>query len=292
MRPFLLGITSAALLAITACGGGKDTPSETTETLAQTEVSVTQPITAAPELAPETQLPAFDLPAQLERELETYIASAQFPDELGQKAPKLAERLKDKTEAEFDQLADHAALSQSESPKSFRQMEIDIVWSETVEAGPLLSLSSMTYVDGGGAHPNHFLSGVIHNVSTNEDVHASDLFADAAAAEALLATRVRDEIAREKAVRFNAGPEEAASLVNEVQDQMPEEGVLSGEIVLVGSSALGKIGGMAFLYEPYDMGAYVEGSYIVTVPQSAFAQLLKPEYSDFFGGDPDDPFAE
>ena len=36
-------------------------------------------------------------------------------------------------------------------------------------------------------------------------------------------------------------------------------------------------GGLLFLYSPYDVGPYAEGSYEVTVPVAIAAPLLKPD---------------
>jgi hypothetical protein len=38
-------------------------------------------------------------------------------------------------------------------------------------------------------------------------------------------------------------------------------------------------------YEPYAVGAYAEGPYILTVQQEVFAEDLRPEFKALFGGE-------
>ena len=57
------------------------------------------------------------------------------------------------------------------------------------------------------------------------------------------------------------------------------------KIVLAPSSQSGKFGGIYAYWEPYEVGAYVEGSYVVAVQQDVFSQDLKPEFKPLFGGE-------
>ena len=56
--------------------------------------------------------------------------------------------------------------------------------------------------------------------------------------------------------------------------------------MLAAGTTAGKAGGLVFLIAPYLVGPYAEGSYEVTVPQSAFRSLLAPAYADEFAGQP------
>ena len=56
--------------------------------------------------------------------------------------------------------------------------------------------------------------------------------------------------------------------------------------VLAQGQTPGKAGGLVFLIAPYLVGPYAEGTFEVTVPQSAFRALVAPAYADEFGGEP------
>jgi hypothetical protein len=43
--------------------------------------------------------------------------------------------------------------------------------------------------------------------------------------------------------------------------------------------------GLTFHYSPYDVGPYVEGTYTVFVPWTAFRQYLSPQGATLFGGE-------
>jgi hypothetical protein len=48
----------------------------------------------------------------------------------------------------------------------------------------------------------------------------------------------------------------------------------------------GKLGGLVLHYAPYEIGSYAEGAYHITLPQSGFRDMLKPEYRPLFAGEP------
>jgi hypothetical protein len=60
-------------------------------------------------------------------------------------------------------------------------------------------------------------------------------------------------------------------------------------IVLAPSNELKKFGGLYAYYEPYAVGAYAEGPYVLTIQQEIFAEDLRPEFKPLFGGEPPVP---
>ena len=58
------------------------------------------------------------------------------------------------------------------------------------------------------------------------------------------------------------------------------------ETVLTPSGSGDKFGGLKVHFSPYEIGSFAEGAYAASIPQSAFRDLLKPEYADSFGGEP------
>jgi len=58
-----------------------------------------------------------------------------------------------------------------------------------------------------------------------------------------------------------------------------------GAVTLAPSTQDGKSSGLTFHYSPYAVGPYVEGTYTVFVPWSAFRQFLSPQGAALFGGE-------
>jgi hypothetical protein len=59
----------------------------------------------------------------------------------------------------------------------------------------------------------------------------------------------------------------------------------NAKLVLAPSNQQDKFGGVYVYYDPYAVGAYVEGPYILTVQQEIFAEDLRPEFKALFGGE-------
>jgi hypothetical protein len=57
------------------------------------------------------------------------------------------------------------------------------------------------------------------------------------------------------------------------------------KLVLAPSNQPGRFGGIYAHFEAYEVGAYVEGPYSLTVQQSIFAEDLKPEFKPLFAGE-------
>ena len=58
-----------------------------------------------------------------------------------------------------------------------------------------------------------------------------------------------------------------------------------GGVALAPSAEAGKSSGLLFYFSPYAVGAYVEGSYVVFVPWTAFKTDLSPEGEAIFAGE-------
>ena len=56
--------------------------------------------------------------------------------------------------------------------------------------------------------------------------------------------------------------------------------------ILTPGSEPGKIGGITFLLDSYQIGPHSDGDYWIALPQSAFRTLLAPASADQFGGAP------
>ncbi|HYF23024.1 MAG TPA: DUF4163 domain-containing protein [Caulobacteraceae bacterium] len=152
-----------------------------------------------------------------------------------------------------------------------------VEWRAAAETGKLLSLEGLTAEYTGGAHGNSGYAAVLWDKSLQRAITPSALFranADWAALDAALCRALEAEKTRRlgQPFRFDAS--------------QPCPSWRESAYVLAPSAVAGKAGGLTFLYGPYALGAYAEGSYEVTVPLAAFQAALAPAYADEFAGAP------
>jgi hypothetical protein len=157
-----------------------------------------------------------------------------------------------------------------------------ITWRVTADTPDLLGLAREESFYSGGAHPNSKLSGMIVSKREKRAVPLTDLLQpsgysrlDQALCEAIKAAK-RDRTGDETiSGEFQGCPAARQS-----------------QATLAPSDQSGKAAGLLFLYGPYELGAYAEGSYEVVVPADAFADALRPEWREDFGGRPARPTKE
>jgi len=152
-----------------------------------------------------------------------------------------------------------------------------IEWRASAETSKLLSLEGLTAEYTGGAHGNSGYASVLWDKSLKRAVTPAALFradADPASLNAALCREIEAEKTRRLGEPFRFDAERPCPAWRE------------GVFVLEPSTVPGKAGGVTFLYGPYALGAYAEGSYEITVPLSAFQRALAPAYADEFAGAP------
>lgn len=167
-------------------------------------------------------------------------------------------------------------------PQYWRRHELEISDYDAFADERLISIGRTIYADGGGAHPNIELDSLLWEVEGAREIRLTDLFRTGEAPEAVRAAW-RKDLERQKNERF--GDDSGATQLAEWLESDP---VSLAEVpaTLARSTEAGRAGGVVFLHGPYSVGAYVEGSYFVTVPQAVFADALKPAYRDSFAGAP------
>ena len=166
----------------------------------------------------------------------------------------------------------------------FRPWTLELDWVLVARAGDIGAVEITTYVDTGGAHPNAYSETRIYRQGGGI-MSARDFFSDPGAAEKALSGMVRERLlaARMERVGDFMTEEEAAESIDGVLGQGLYRNLEPG---LAGSTEAGRIGGLTVHVDPYVVGPYAEGAYDIKVPQSAFRELVKPDYRDLFAGEP------
>lgn len=147
------------------------------------------------------------------------------------------------------------------------------------ETAKLFSLMRTASEFTGGAHPNAQFSAILWDKALKREIAAADLFtkpADMTALDQALCVAINAEKRRRDPTA------QPVTLTGGELWKCPR--AAETPFVLAAGTEPGKAGGLTFLVGPYVVGPYVEGSYEVSVPVSAFRNIVAPAYVGEFGG--------
>lgn len=130
----------------------------------------------------------------------------------------------------------------------------------------LLTLSSTTYVDGGGAHPNHYTFYTSIDLANKQKLSINDVV-DTLACRATLHTLLEKKFR----TAFHVGTEEKLS------------DYLFNNTIPVAQNFMLTSKGIGFQYNPYDIGAYALGDVYLYIPFKELDNCLKPEFKKLIG---------
>ena len=153
----------------------------------------------------------------------------------------------------------------------------------------------------GGAHPNGYADAILWDNAAHKRINIRAFFtemADNGPTMIALAQLAKLAVASAKLAKGITGYDDndapAAEQMTPEQelqhDSFIKNGIKSaileiGPITLAPSTETGKSSGLTFHYSPYGVGPYVEGSYTVFVPWTAFRQYLSAQGAAMFGGE-------
>ncbi len=148
-------------------------------------------------------------------------------------------------------------------------------WKVITDLSRFLSLSSGSYVYGGGAHGNSFTDSLIWDRKAEASINTITLFKSTSAL-------------------WSAAGDDYCKALDKVRAKRRGEPVQDGgfgsecpgleELTLMAGSSNGKtFDRLGLIADPYVAGPYVEGSYEVTLPVSkSILDAVKPEYREYF----------
>ena len=212
---------------------------------------------------------------------KTQYASVKLalPDAI-KNAPGLRAPLYDAAVRELNQFSEGAQADLSEAGGGPGPYERTITYSAGGETARLFSLARTNFENTGGAHPNVTYDAVLWDKTAKKRVGFNDLFRPGADLSVL-----------DKALCA------AANTAKQARSPGSEPATLGGRdwvcpkasqtpFILTPGANPGKIGGVTFLLNSYQIGPHSDGDYWIAVPQSAFHALLAPAYAEDFGGEP------
>ena len=157
-----------------------------------------------------------------------------------------------------------------------------IRWKYSARAGDIVSLIGEASEFTGGAHPAQRFD--THIARTNgSEIDFGDMLIAKRSPSPAMTIAICETLKTAKVARIKSATilDEPIVCVGPVANAKTED----AKLVLAPSSEAGKFGGVYVYYEPYAVGAYVEGPYILSVQQVVFAEDLRPEFKALFGGE-------
>jgi hypothetical protein len=199
--------------------------------------------------------------AELRRDAEGYLAS-----------------LKTNARADFDRM--------KKAGFEPRPWEIRVTWKYSAKADDIVSLIGQSSEYTGGAHPNQRFDTHIARTS-GDKIEFGDMLAAKRSPSPAVVIAICEALKAAKIAKIKSPTilDEPIVCVGPGANAKTED----AKIVLAPSNEAGKFGGVYAYYEPYAVGAYVEGPYVLTVQQAIFAEDLRPEFKALFGGETPPP---
>ena len=188
-----------------------------------------------------------------------------------------------------------AAEADQESARNegfeFRPHALDVVWKRSGPTEGVLTGFVGTYtIYTGGAHPNLSFDKVNWDVEADQPVSFEDIFDDADAAHARISDLLKTRLLAQKRERLGDTESSDEEILETWVDPALEAGsALFDHFSIAASTEPDKAGGIIYHFAPYEVGAYAEGVYVVSLPYGEFEDFLGEAYGDDFGGELLDP---
>ncbi|MGI9535411.1 MAG: RsiV family protein [Thermodesulfobacteriota bacterium] len=155
------------------------------------------------------------------------------------------------------------------------QLNVDM--NNFTQAGNLASILGYVFSFTGGAHPNHSFFSVNFNTESQEQFGFSDLFMDQKNALKSISEYSVDDILKQKKEKL-------------VDENTDKDWIMEGagpneknfQIFTIVPHGHLKIKALRFVFPPYSVGPYYEGTYEVEVPSKIFYEQLVEKYKADF----------
>lgn len=251
-----------------------------------------EPSAPAPAAAPQAGSVASDAaaPARLDDIIEhtpSYVIGISFPKGLEQQ-PGLARLVRDYAEAARAELM--RALEGLGNDRPSAPYELSLSFDTLLDTPSLVAVAADGSRYTGGAHGEPLVARFVWLKQAQRPLTAEALIPDArnwAPVSRYVAARLHEAaLARSQGDRL--APEEQASLLQS-SDRMIAEGTAAKAANFAQFQPLvdarGQIAALRFVFPPYQVGPYSDGTQTVDVPASVLRPLLAPEYAALFSMD-------
>ena len=277
MRPVLkfAVLSSFLLLALAAC---------------KREASVTpeagQPVAPGTEAPGTAELPAVGELKDVIETSDSYIVGISYPPAVN-KYPGLARVVSQYADAARAELMQAVAGFGNDKPSA--PYELSLAFEQVVDTPQIVAVSADGSRYTGGAHGEPLVARFVW-LPAQDELLTTAALVPKAEGWAAIAGYVREQLHTDVSVRADAdemSPEERLRYVRSA-DKMIDEGTgpdvdnFSQFQPVLGLD--GKVTALRFVFPPYQVGPYADGTHMVDVPAAVLLPHIAPQYAGLFAG--------
>ncbi len=165
-------------------------------------------------------------------------------------------------------------------------------WTLQLEFAPCAGTPTLRCIAGdgsvfsGGAHPLPIIERLLFATSPPRPLRPEQLFSDPDAALRAISVRAREMLLVQRIAQASvSGSPADAGARAEMRAQIASGADSTAENYRLAEpvvSSAGRINALRFLFAPYQVASYADGTLVAEVPASVFAQWLLPEFADEF----------
>ena len=189
--------------------------------------------------------------------------------------PKLRDEIVKRFKKETAEIKKDSTSDLKEIPEYFHPYSFDADWRVTFENDHIISLSTNTFIDQNGAHPNGEFDSIVWDKRANRVVPFHELFAPGKAQAAFKAIADAARKAWVKSATEKAG---ADTDMSEADEGIAADEKKLGHYALTYAKGDTKANGIVLLYGPGEVWAHVLGDFRLSIPVSVFRDDLTPEW--------------
>lgn len=242
---------------------------------------------------PASTLPApvvvADAPIELKEVVETtpnYVVGITY-DTQAAKYPGLAKELKtyaDQARAELIESANGRTAKENPSP-----YELSLTFNDILDTPDLVAVSADGSSYTGGAHAAPLIARFVWLPKQNKQLKAAELVPQKQGWDAI-SRYVREQLHSALSQRIDADDLAPAVRAEQIEtggrmiDDGTEADPANFAMFEPVKAADGKLSGLKFVFAPYEVGPYSDGTQTVEVPASALLPHVAPQYRTMFSG--------
>jgi hypothetical protein len=247
------------------------------------ESPVPQPAPSTTAAAPAA-VPAVELKDVVET-TSNYVIGISYPPSAA-KYPALAAELKRYADAARADLLQAAAERRPDAPAPY---DLSLSFTQVLDSPMLVAIAADGSSYTGGAHGAPLLERFVWLPQQNRRLLASDLVPDAQG-WAAISGYVREQLHTALSQRIDADDLDAGERAEVIKSagRMIDDGTEADAAhfaqfePVVGAD--GKVAALRFVFAPYQVGPYSDGTQTVDVPASVLLPFVAPEYRPLFSG--------
>lgn len=240
---------------------------------------------------PDAQAPVTPAQASVDVPLEDvvetkpdYIVGISFPQSAAQH-PALAQALKSYAEAARSELMQAVAGLQGQKPTA--PYDLSLQFTGLVDTPNVVAVAADGSSYTGGAHGNPLVARFVWLPKTQQMLTAQALFTNASAWQ-VLSDVTREQLATLLSQRLDADELEGAERAEQLKNgsrmindgTAPKAGNFAQFEPVMDVS--GRIRALRFVFPPYQVGPYVDGTRTVDIPARILLPVIAPEYKALF----------